>query len=375
MKIKSVTAHPLEYPEPHDHGKLRYLTLARIETTDGAVGWGESISQFPESAKATKTIIEEGFAPLLLGENPREVEHLWLKMLARVWWYGPQGIAAFGISAVDMALWDLKGKLLGVPVCNLLGRIVLDKVLVMASIHLDMEDLNWTNREFAWFREQGYRIVKGGWGKRPEAVFGLNRTRDRQLAKMVRETIGDDIELVFDVLGARVKWDVSTATARLHELEPYRLRWIEEPLPPHDLEAHAMLRRAASVPIGTGEQEWNVEGYRRLIQSGGVDVIQMDPGRCHGITSCRKVIPLIEAANLKFTAHTWSSALNTAASVHLLASSHAGLTMDFKPHESPMQHELVTDPWTQSDGYLRVRDVSGLGVTVREDVVRKYAFK
>ena len=135
-------------------------------------------------------------------------------MLARVWWYGPQGIAAFGISAVDMALWDLKGKLLGVPVCNLLGRIVLDKVLVMASIHLDMEDLNWTVREFSWFREQGYRIVKGGWGKRPEAVFGLNRARDLQLTRMVRETIGDGIDLVFDVLGARVKWDVSTATAR-----------------------------------------------------------------------------------------------------------------------------------------------------------------
>jgi L-alanine-DL-glutamate epimerase-like enolase superfamily enzyme len=98
-------------------------------------------------------------------------------------------------------------------------------------------------------------------------------------------------------------------------LEPYRLKWIEEPLPPHDLQAHARLRAAVSTPIGTGEQEWNVEGYRRLIGSGGVDVVQLDPGRCQGLTGCRHVVKLIEAENLHFTAHTWSSALNTAASM------------------------------------------------------------
>ena len=98
----------------------------------------------------------------------------------------------------------------------------------------------------------------------------------------------------------------------------------------------------------------------------------MDPGRCLGITGCRKVAQLIEAANLQFSAHTWSGALNTAASIHLLASSTHGLAMDFKPHESPMQHELVTDPWVPENGLIEVRNVPGLGVTVDETVVRKY---
>ena len=124
----------------------------------------------------------------------------------------------------------------------------------------------------------------------------------------MREIIADDIELVFDVLGARVKWDVPTAIQRFRDFEPYRLKWIEEPLPPHDLDAHARLRRAVSTRIGTGEQEWNLEGYRRLLRSGGVDVVQMDPGRCLGLTGCRQVIRLIEAENLSFTAHTWSGA-------------------------------------------------------------------
>lgn len=376
MKIVKITAHPLEYPEPHDHGKLRYITLARVESDDGLVGWGECISQFPESALAVKTVIERGFAPLLLNEDPCDVESLYQKMLARVWWYGPQGIAAFGISAVDMALWDLKGKALGQPLCQLIGGRLHDRVSVMASIHLNMTDMQWTVDEFRWFREQGYQIVKGGWGKSPDAVFGLNRQKDIELARRVREVIGDDLELIFDVLGARVKWDLKTAVQRFHDLEPFRLKWIEEPLPPHDLDSHRRLRQMVGTAIGTGEQEWNVEGYKRLIESGGVDVVQLDPGRCHGITGSRNVIKLIEAANLRFSAHTWSSALNTAASVHLLASSAHGITADFKPHESPMQHELVEDPWIQKDGFLEVRqNKPGLGVTVREDVVRKYQFQ
>ena len=249
MNIKSISAHPLRYPEPHDHGAIRHITLARVEAEDGTVGWGECISQFPDSCQATKIVIEQGYAPMLIGESAIEVEARWHQMVDRVWWYGPQGIAAFAISAVDMALWDLKGKLLGLPVCNRIN------------------------------------------------------TR-----------------------------------------------------------------------IGTGEQEWNLDGYRRLLEAGGVDVVQIDPGRCQGITGSVKAVRLIEAANLSFSAHTWSSALNTAASVHLLASSLAGHCMDFKPHESPMQHELVSDPWTQKDSLIAVRDAPGLGVTVNEATVKEYSF-
>ena len=164
------------------------------------------------------------------------------------------------------------------------------------------------------------------------------------------------------------------AIQRFRDLEPYNLRWIEQPLLPSDLDAHARLRDATATPIGTGEDEWDLESYRRLIQSGGVDVIQMDPGRCHGITGCRHAIKLIEAENLQWSAHTWSSALNTAASLHLMANSTHGVAIDFKPHESPMQHELVADPWVQEGGYLAVRDQPGLGVEVREEIVEKYRF-
>jgi L-alanine-DL-glutamate epimerase-like enolase superfamily enzyme len=374
MRIRNVSAIPLEYPEPHYKGMLRYITLARIETDDGLVGWGECISQYPEAAIATQTIIERGLAPLLMGETPLDVERLWRAMVGRTWWYGQEGIAAFAVSALDMALWDLKGKALDLPVCRLLGGQLRDRVAVMGSIVFDMDDFDWTVREFEWMRDQGYRIVKAGWGMRPEAVFGQNRQRDLEIVRLVRDAIGDELDLVVDTPGARGLWDVPTAIQRFRDLEPYRLKWIEQPLAPHDLTGHARLRAAVATPIGTGEDEWNVESYGRLVRSGGVDVVQMDPGRCQGPTGCRHVIQLIEAENLRFSAHTWSSALNTAASLHLLASSIHGDCMDFKPHPSPMQHELVSDPWVQADGYLTVREVPGLGVTVREDVVRQYQF-
>ena len=372
MKIASVRAFPLAYPEPHYKGIERYITLARVESSDGLVGWGECISQFREASLATRIVIEQGYAPLLAGEDPLDVEHLWNKMLDHVWWYGPEGIAAFGVSAVDMALWDLKGKALGLPVATLLGGRLHGRVVAMGSIIFDMEDFDWTVDEFRWMKDQGYRVVKAGWGMRPEAVFGMDRGRDIEMVSAVRRVIGDDLELVVDTPGGWNIWDVPTAIQRFGDLEPFSLRWIEQPLLPRDLDGHARLRAAVAIPIGTGEDEWNVESYSRLIHSGGVDVIQMDPGRCHGVSGCRHVIKLIEAQNLQWSAHTWSSALNTAASVHLMANSTHGVAMDFKPHESPMQHELVRDPWVQEDGYLEVRDQPGLGVEVREDIVQKY---
>jgi L-alanine-DL-glutamate epimerase-like enolase superfamily enzyme len=374
MKIRSVQAFPLAYPEPHYRNIERYITLARIEGEDGSVGWGECISQFKEASLATKVIVERGLAPLLEGEDALEVEPLWQKMQKHIWWYGPEGIAAFAVSAIDMALWDLKGKALGLPVANLLGGQVHDKVVAMASFIFDMEDFDYTVNEFRWMCDQGYHLVKAGWGMRPEAVFGQDRQRDLEIVRRVRQAIGDERELVVDTPGIRNLWDVPTAIQRFRDLEPYNLLWIEQPLLPNDLDGHARLRSAVATAVGTGEDEWDLESYRRLIRCSGVDVVQIDPGRAHGITGSKQVIKLVEAENLKWSAHTWSSALNTAASLHLMANSTHGIALDFKPHESPMQHELVNDPWVQQDGWLAMRQQPGLGVEVRQEIVQKYSF-
>jgi len=372
--IKQVEAFPLAYPEPHYRGLERSVTLVRIETSDGAVGWGEGISQVRESSLATKVLVEEGFAPLLEGGDPLDVDALWHAMCRHAWWYGVEGIAAFAISAIDMALWDLNGKLLGQPVAALLGGQVRDRIPAMGSVIFDMEDLDWTLAEFELMRERGYRIVKAGWGMRPEALFGQDRQRDLRYLTEVREVIGADLSLVVDTPGALALWDLDTAVERLREWEPFGLRWVEQPLLPANLEDYALLRASVSVPVGAGEDEWSPETYGRVIDAECVDVLQLDPGRCLGLTGCREVIKMVEAAGIKYSAHSWSGALNTAASLHFLAISEHGDTLDFKPHESPMQHELVDDPWVQSDGSIALRPEPGLGVHVREEVVKQYCF-
>ena len=372
--IKRIDAFPLAYPEPHYRGTVRCVTLVRIETADGVVGWGEAISQFREASLATKILVDQGFAPLLLKQDPLDVERHWHTMCRHAYWYGVEGIAAFAISAIDMALWDLKGKLLGQPVAKLLGGQLQDEIPAMASIIFDMDSLDWTLKEFAGFKAEGYRIVKAGWGMRADAVFGQDRKLDLKYVTEVRRVIGDDISLVVDVPGARGLWDVPTAIKRFNEWEQFNLRWVEQPLLPSDLEAYARLRAVVATPIGTGEDEWSPETYRRLIEAKAVDVVQLDPGRCLGITGCREVVKMIEQAGLRYSAHSWSGALNTAASLHFLAISRQGDTLDFKPHESPMQHELVDDPWVQKKGMLALRKEPGLGVSIRQAVVDKYSF-
>jgi L-alanine-DL-glutamate epimerase-like enolase superfamily enzyme len=242
----------------------------------------------------------------------------------------------------------------------------------MASFIFDMDDLDWTLNEFRGAVEDGYKIVKAGWGMKPDSMFGQDRERDLRFVRAVRETIGEEISLVLDLPGARGFWDAPTAIRRFKEFEEFNLRWIEQPLQPADLAAHRRLRAAVVTPVGAGEDEWSPEAYRRLIESEGVDVVQLDPGRGLGITGCRQTIGMVEAARLKASTHSWSGALQTAASLAILSTSPVGDTLDLKPHENPLQHELVEDPWIAVDGMLALRDQPGLGVTVREDAVAKY---
>lgn len=373
MTIRRVNAFAVGAPEPHDAGNVRCVTLVRIETDDGAVGWGEAISLHPHTSLATKVFIEEGLRPVLIDQDPCNTRALWHMLRRHTYRYGPEGIVGFAISAIDMALWDLKGHILGVPVATLIGGALRPSVQAMASIHFDMDDLEWTLSEFAAFCDEGYEIVKAGWGMTPDSVFGMNREKDIRFVREIRSVVGDQRELVVDLPGERGLWDVNTAIRRFNELEEFRLRWIEQPLPTSDLEGHARLRAAVTTPIGTGEDEWDVQGYQRLVDGGAVDVLQFDPGRCLGITGSLRVADYAEQSQLICTAHSWSSALNTAASLHVLATSPAGYVLDFKPHESPLQHELVDDPWLQTDGLLTLRDRPGLGVTVRQSVVDKYS--
>jgi L-alanine-DL-glutamate epimerase-like enolase superfamily enzyme len=281
-------------------------------------------------------------------------------------------MAAFAISAIDIALWDLKGKLLGQPLVQLLGGAVRDRLPVIASTHAFRPSLEEeAERHGRYVREDGYQGVKIGFGKRGEARLGYDFDRDVTFMRLLRDAVGPKGDIMID-RGQSLVWDLGYAIKLTNALEEYGLRWIEEPLEPSDIEGFRKLRPHVKTLIATGEREWTADAFERLIDTGVVDVVGCDPGRAEGITGTRKMIEHVEAADVWFNAHAWSSAIITAASIALSASSPRCLVFELKPIRNPMQHELVTTPFEQHDGWIDVPMKPGLGVDVQESVLEKY---
>lgn len=370
MRIHAVDAIPVSYPEPNDHNALRHLCLVRLRADDGQVGWGEAVTMWPEASAATKAIIE-GMAPLLVGRDPVESDALWRAMKEHTWWYGLGGIASFAIAALDIAVWDLKGKALGARVVDLLGGPIHERLPAIASSHATHAEIPAMAAEIAGWLETGLHGVKVGFGKRGNARLGYEHDRDVAFVRAVREAIGPDRGIMIDV-GNAIKWDVSTAVARTRAMEDFNIAWIEEPLGHDNPAGYATLRAKTSTRIAYGEREWNVAGYQRILDAGTVDVVGVDPGRAEGITGFRKVCERVEAAGRQANAHAWSSAIVSAASLAISFSTPVCRQFEVKPLRNPMQHDLVTHPLDHADGWMALPSQPGLGIEVVEEVVNRY---
>ena len=369
--VSRVEVFPLAYPEPHDSNRTRHVTLVKVTADDGTFGWGECISQWPEAALAVVPLIDRGFSDLIVGEDATQPRRLWNRMTAHAYWHGNGGIVSFAISALDSALWDLAGKLTGQPVHAMLGGAQTDRVSVCASVILDTLDLDFTREQFEGFRKRGYPAVKGGWGQVKEAGFGMDERRDLVIAQTLRDAVGDDIGVTLDV-SALAGWTASHACRMARELEQFNLNWLEDALPHTDEAGWSRLRRSTTLRLGTGERCRTVNDYRRLCESGNVDLVLIDPGRVDGLTGAWLAALEAAACNVRWVPHSWSSAINTAVALHVFAATGNGHVFELKPEPSPMQHELVAVPFEQVDGYLAVPTAPGLGVDVDESVVRRY---
>jgi L-alanine-DL-glutamate epimerase-like enolase superfamily enzyme len=372
VTIRSVDAFPVAYPEPNDHGRTRAVCLVRVSDADGRTGWGEGTTYWPEAAIATAVLLE-ALSGALVGGDPVEHARLMAGARERCWWYGTDGagIAGFALSALDVALWDLKGKRLGRSVLDLLGGPAKPELPAIASSHATHAEIPRMAEEIAGWLATGLRGVKVGFGKLGDANLGFEHDRDVAFVRAVREAIGADRRLMVDV-GVRNDWSAADAIRRVRAFQEYGLDWIEEPLGHDDPEGYRQLRQAVSARIAYGEREWSPKGVARILATGTVDVVGLDPGRVGGITGFARACDLIALARREANAHAWSTAIDTAASLALSWASPVCRQLEEQPFKGPMQDDLVGGAIVHDGGTMPLPRGTGLGIEVDERVVERF---
>lgn len=273
------------------------MCLVEIECDNGlsGIGWCE------DYCGAASAITEHHLARLLVGEDPRDISKLWEVMFRSSIPYGRKGVALYAISALDIALWDLLGKIVQQPVYVLLGGKVRDTVPVYAS-HLHPVGPDKLAAEATEYVRLGYQAMKMRFGHGPaDGLSGLNANVDQ--VRLLRETVGDSIDLMGD---AYMGWDVEYTKRIARKLERYGLRWIEEPLIPDDLAGFIELSRTIGIPIATGEHEYTRYGFEVLISNRALSIVQFDIARVGGFTEARRVCQMASAAGLPVCPHAYS---------------------------------------------------------------------
>lgn len=336
------------------HGWL----VVEVFTDAGYVGLGNAAL----APKISKQVIDEYLKPLLIGEDPWDVERLWQHMYRKTMAFGRKGIGMVAISALDIALWDLLGKSARQPVYRLLGGRTKSRIPVYAS-RLYSRNLSELAAEASRYKEEGYLAMKMrfGWGP-ADGAAGMQRNVD--LVRAVRDAIGDSIDVMAD---AYMGWTLDYAKRMLPLLEPFHLRWLEEPVIPDDIHGYAELKSLGRIPIAGGEHEFTLYGFRELLEARALDYIQFDTNRVGGITQARKIAALAEAHSIPVIPHAGQMH-----NYHLvMASLNSPMAEYFPMVDVEVGNELFWyvfegEPKAK-DGFVDLDDATpGLGLTLNE---------
>lgn len=350
----TMTATPMSaYPQFKQRrsswrGPSSQTVYVEIVTDQGLVGVGET-----RGGAVTKAIIDEHLTLLLIGRDPRQIELLWDQMYRATLPYGRKGVPIMAISAIDLALWDLLAKDLDQPLYMLLGGAVRDS-LPMYATHPDPRAL----------AAEGYVGLKVPMAYGPaDGLSGLRANLER--VEDARSAVGPDVDLMVDCFMA---WDVEYTLDFAHDVEPYRIRWIEESLSPDDYEGYAELRRRMTkIRIATGEHEYTRWGFRELLERGCADVIQPDVTWAGGITEARRIAALASAFNIQVIPHAgalqpWTVHWMYATPNCPLAES---IVLDTVGGDQP--RPMLINTLKRAEGVIRPSNGPGAGVTLRAD--------
>ena len=377
MKIKQVNVYVV------DTGSYQ-LVMAESITDEGISGIGEAAVGYGIGSAAAAVMIKELADAFVIGRDPFNITDIWNDFYYHTFW-GKAGGAIFyaAVSALEMTLWDIKGKALGVPVYQLLGGKQRDEVRVYANDIFGVE----TPAEFAKRAEEvvcdGYDMIK---------IYPLNQTDPRrninghiknrylereteergyEIIREVRRAIGDKVELLIDVT-CEATIDVMIRIGK--KLEQYHPFWYEEPADPFDLEAYRDIKEKLNVPIAGGERIYTKFGHIKLIETRGVDIVQPDPGTCGGIGEVWHIGVMAEAAGMRIAPHNCGGPVLTAAAVQLSAALSNYVCQEVFPYRPDIHYAVVKNPLEKEikNGRLKVPEREGLGVELNHQVADKF---
>jgi L-alanine-DL-glutamate epimerase-like enolase superfamily enzyme len=370
--------YPYERPIASGGGLIhaRPALLVEVTTDAGVTGVGES-------AAGSRSLIDEELRPLLLGQDPLRIEWLWQSIYRRLARAGRHGVVLNALSGVDVALWDILGKVAGLPVSRLLGAYQ-DRLPAYASagFYQEGKGIPELQAEAATAARDGFRAFKMKVGRARRLVpgplahgAGADRfvveddAADVARVAAVREALGPGPELMID---ANCAWTPEQALRFARAVEPYRIFWIEEPVDSGDVAASAALAAATPIPIAGYESEVGLEAFARYVATGAVDVVQPDVAWAGGISECRRIAALAQAHHLAFAPHCFSSAVLLAASLHLAASLPNCSLIEIDRNPNPLRDRLLREPLVVRDGYVDVPAGPGLGIELDPDAIERY---
>ena len=390
MRITDIRTIPLEvelHETVYDANytmKNKPALLIQVFTDDGLIGIGEA-AHFGGPMSSTAHVIEQELKPYLVGKDPINTELLWDLMHKRAYKHGRGGIVIAAMSGIDIALWDLKGKITGLPCWRLMGgyrkRV---PAYATGGFYSESKNLEALADEMQAYVDAGFRAVKMKVGRnsgvelsplRASEECGIAEVtldEDIQRVALVRQTIGPDIKLCVDANGA---WDVATAVKMGQRMEPFDVYWYEEPVWPDDLLGSKEVAQKVSIPVAGYETcSYGLVDFQRYISHRAVHFVQPDVAWSGGLTECLKIAHIAQAANLPVAPHIHGSAVAVAAGLHLLGAIRNGSMAETVFPAHPLMTELVKEPLTieKDTGDIILSEKPGLGIELNLDVVERY---
>jgi len=374
MKITDVRAHVLEaqLSQPFSYSRAWYASrtalIVEIVTDEGLVGWGECYGP----ARINAGVVE-AMRPFLIGQEAMRSEWLWQELYARFRDHGQKGSIIQGLSGIDIALWDLKGKYLDEPVHRLMGGPLRTSVAAYATGLYRRETgtpVAYLAEEARGYRDEGFMAVK--------LKVGYGVEEDTRVAHAVREAIGPHVALMID---ANHAYDAVEAIRLGRQVEALDIGWFEEPVPPEDIEGHSAVKAAVRIPIASGECEFTRFGFRELLARRAVDIVQPDTCSAGGLSECKKIADMAAAHGVRYVPHVWGTGVALAAALQLLAVL-PSLTppslnplepmLEFDRTEHPIRAALLATPIEHENGRVAIPDGPGLGIEIDRAALERF---